>query len=418
MYALADITGAYAAMEKVFDASIRFRSVCVLSNNDGCVVAICPMAKKIGVPKFEPYFKIKYFLQKHDVVVRSSNYELYQSISDKMMRVIARFADNHYVYSIDESFLHFDNYKRIIDDWHQYGHVIRRTVWKETRMPIGVGFGPTLTLAKAANHAAKKLDGFDGVAVIDSEPARKAILSRMACDDVWGIGSRLAKRLSLLGVNSALDLANQPPKQMRKHFSVNVERTINELNSIRCLEWDEVKQAKKEIFSTRSVGKRITQKYDLRFALTSHVAIVVRKSRRQGSLIKRISAFAASSPHDDSFFTRSQVYEFPVATSDISVVAAAVLVMLDELYQSGINYYRCGVGAIQLESGEHIQSDLFLKSPDNMKLMDCYDSINKRFGNGSLQLASEGFEKKWSMRRELLSPRYTTAWHHLPKIYC
>jgi DNA polymerase V len=418
MFALVDATGAYASMEKVYDPSIRFRPVTVLTNNDGITCAICPIAKRLGVPKFEPYFKIKDFLHKHRVVVRSSNYELYAYISEQMMNVIARFCDNHYVYSIDESFLHFDHYQTIIDNWYQYGHTIRRAVWKETRMPVGVGFGSTLTLAKAANHAAKKLDGFDGVAVIDSEQNRQAILRRMALDDVWGIGSRLAKRLSLLGLKSAWDLSCQNPKQMRKQFSVTVERTVNELNNIPCLAWDEVKKIKKEIFSTRSFGQRITQINDLRSALTSHASIVVRKVRRQGSLIKRLSIFASSSPHDDSFFRRGLMYEFPVATSDISIVASAIHSALYELYQPGVPYYRCGVGAIQMEADEHFQADLFLNSLDNRKLMDCYDSINHRFGHGSLKVASEGIEKKWAMRRELLSPRYTTAWHHLPKIQC
>jgi DNA polymerase V len=413
-----DATGAYASMEKVYDPSIRYRPVCVLTNNDGIVCAICPIAKRLGVPKFEPYFKIKSMLEKHHVVVRSSNYELYAQISEQMMSVIARYCDNNYVYSIDESFLHFEHYQSVIDDWYQYGHIIRRAVWKETRMPVGVGFGSTLTLAKAANHAAKKLDGFDGVAVIDSEARRQAILKRMALDDVWGIGSRLAKRLSLMGLKSALDLACQNPKQMRKHFSVTVERTVNELNGIPCLAWDEVKQAKKEIFSTRSFGQRITKIDELRSALTTHAAIVVRKVRRQDSLIKQLSIFASSSPHDDSFFRRSLVYEFPVATSDLSIVAGAVQSVLNELFYAGVRYYRCGVGAIKMETSEHFQADLFLNSLDNRKMMDCYDSINHRFGDGTLQIASEGFGKKWAMRRELLSPRYTTAWHHLPKIQC
>jgi DNA polymerase V len=137
MQALTDASGCFASMEKVHDPSIRQKPVVVLSNNDGCIVAICPMAKKLGIPKFEPYFKVKYLLAKHNVVIRSSNYELYGDISDKMMAVIARFSDNTYQYSIDESFSKFINYEGIIKDWYNYGHEIRRTVWRETRMLLG-----------------------------------------------------------------------------------------------------------------------------------------------------------------------------------------------------------------------------------------------------------------------------------------
>lgn len=135
MFGLVDAVSFYARAEKVFDPSIRHKPVVVLTNNDGCICAVCPIARQLGVPKFIPYFKIKSFLVKHNVVVRSSNYELYADLSERMMNVIARYSDNHYVYSIDESFLHFKNFS-CVDSWHKYGHVIRKAVWRETRLPV------------------------------------------------------------------------------------------------------------------------------------------------------------------------------------------------------------------------------------------------------------------------------------------
>lgn len=203
MYALVDAVSFYASAEKVFDPAIRSKPVVVLTNNDGCVCAICPIARRLNIPKFGPYFKVKHLLEQNNVVIRSSNYELYADLSDKMMNIIARFCDTQHIYSIDESFLHFDGYTSLIKDWHEYGHTIRRTVWRETKLPVGVGFGPTPTLAKAANHAAKKLSGFNGVAVINSEQTRQAILQRMSCEDVWGIGRRLAKKLKIMNIHTA-----------------------------------------------------------------------------------------------------------------------------------------------------------------------------------------------------------------------
>ena len=417
MHGLIDAISFYASAEKVFDPTIRSKPVVVLTNNDGCICAVCPLARKLGVPKFKPYFQIKNFLAKHNVVIRSSNYELYADLSERMMNVIARFCDDHYIYSIDESFVQFRNYA-CIDNWHAYGHEIRRAIWQETRLPVGVGFGSTPTLAKAANHAAKKLDGFDGVAVIDDDRSRKAVLSRMKLSDVWGIGSKLSNHLGLMGLKTGWDLANQSPKNMRKQFSVVVERTVNELNGVQCLSWGDVKADKQEVFSTRSFGQRITQKQELRKALATHADIVARKVRRQGSLIKKLLIFAASSPHDDNYYKRSFVYEFPIATDNTQKLNAAISYVLDEVFMVGIFYYRCGVGAIALENTMFQQKDLFTVNTDNPALMSCYDKINQRYGTGAVQLAAQGNSDKWSMRREFLSPSYTSKWSDIPKINC
>jgi len=418
MYALVDAISFYASAEKVFDPSIRNKPVVVLTNNDGCICAVCPIARKLGVPKFKPYFQIKNFLAQHHVVIRSSNYELYADLSEKMMNVVARFCDEQYVYSIDESFLHFKHYQTIIKDWHQYGHKIRRAVWKETRLPVGVGFGTTPTLAKAANHAAKKLSGYNGVAVLNDETSIHAALSRMAVTDVWGIGTRLGCKLKVLGINTAWDLAQQSPQAMRKQFSVLVERTVNELNGVTCLSWDEVKQPKKEIFSTRSFGQRITSIHALSAALTSHSVIVGRKLRQQNSLVKRLHIFASSSPHDDNYYKKSLIYEFPVATDNNCQLAKAISIVLKSIYQPNVNFYRCGVGAIELVDGNYQQPDLFMPNKNNPHLMNCFDKINHRYGQGTMQLAGEGSSQQWQMKRYFLSPSFTSKWQDIPKIVC
>jgi len=300
----------------------------------------------------------------------------------------------------------------------KYGHEIRRAIWKETRLPVGVGFGTTPTLAKAANHAAKKLSGFDGVAVIDSHQTSTPILKRMSVTDVWGIGNRLGKKLNLLGINTGDQLMQQSAKDMRRQFSVVVERTVNELNGIACLSWDEVRAPKQEIFSTRSFGQRITDQLALMFALVTHGSIVGRKLRQQHSLVKRLLIFASSSPHDNQYYKKSIVYEFPVATDSSSQIASAISIVLQDIFQIGLYFYRCGVGAITLESQQYRQPDLFAPSQPSPLIMDCFDKINQRYGQGAMTLASEGRTDKWQMRREFLSPQYTSSWRDIPKINC
>ncbi|MFT5023947.1 MAG: DNA polymerase V, partial [Colwellia sp.] len=365
MYALVDAVSFYASAEKVFDPSIRNKPVVVLTNNDGCICAVCPIARRLGIPKFTPYFQIKDLLHKHGVVVRSSNYELYADLSERMMNVIARYCDDQYIYSIDESFLHFKNYSGVIKDWHQYGHEIRRAIWKETRLPVGVGFGTTSTLAKAANHAAKKLDGYQGVAIIDNAQSAKEILEKMAVNEVWGIGNKISHRLKQQNISTAYQLSMQCPKIMRKQFSVVTERTVNELKGISCLSWDDVKAPKREIFSTRSFGQRIVDIHTLQAALTTHSTIVAKKVRRQSSLIKKLLVFASSSPHDENYYKQTMVYTFPLATDNSCDIATAVSLILAEIFIPGVHFYRCGVGAIALESRQHQQADLFLSDHSN-----------------------------------------------------
>jgi DNA polymerase V len=418
MYCLVDATSFYASVEKVFDPSIRNKPVVVLTNNDGCICAVCPIARKLGIPKFIPYFQIKELLHKHDVVIRSSNYELYADLSERMMTVIGRYCDNQHIYSIDESFLYFDNFHKAINNWHDYGHQIKKAIWKETRLPVGVGFGITATLAKAANHASKKLDGFDGVAVINTVESAKPILQRMKTSDVWGIGSRISKKLAAQNIHTAFDLSKQNPKNIRKQFSVVTERTVNELNGISCLSWDDVKEPKKEIFSTRSFGQRISDYNVLNAALASHATIVAKKLRNQSSQVRKLMVFASNSPHDDYYYKQAIVYPFAIPTDNTSQLAHAVSLVLPQIYQTGINFYRCGVGAIELASKQYQQGDLFDIDRTNPSLMKCFDNINKRYGSDSIGVASAGQTEKWNMKRHFLSPQFTTNWRHIPKISC
>ncbi|ATW90860.1 Y-family DNA polymerase [Enterobacter hormaechei] len=414
MYALVDAVSFYASAEKAYDPSIRRAPVVVLTNNDGCVCAICPIARKLKIPKFEAYFKIKDYLSQHNVVVRSSNYELYASLSGKMMNIIGRFCDDQYIYSIDESFLKF---KHIDNDWQGLGEQIRLAVWREAKLPVGVGFGATLTLAKVANHAAKKLQGFNGVAVIENEAQAEQILKQMKLNDVWGVGSRLSKRLELVGLKNAYELSRQDPKSMRKFHNVLLEKTVRELNFEACLTWDETRQLKKEIFSTRSFGQKVTDINALLSAFSTHADIVGRKLRKQGSTVKKLLIFAQNSRFDTEYKNCSIIYDFPIATADTRVIASAVTEIIHKLFIPGLKYAKCGLGAIDLGSAAYTQFGLFDPVKDNSELMKCYDQINTRFGRG-IFLASSEISKDWKMRRSMMSPRYTTHWPDIPKIYC
>ncbi|EGR2227760.1 Y-family DNA polymerase [Vibrio parahaemolyticus] len=418
MFALVDANSFYCSAESVFRPDWRGKPMVVLSNNDGTAVAVNRLAKEAGIPKFQPYFKIKDLCSLKNVIVVSSNYELYATLSMNMMSVIGRFAPTQYIYSIDESFLSFDRTNQAIPDLSEQGRKIRRAVWKECRLPVCVGFGETLTLAKAANQIAKTRKELKGVCLIDSEPFRKDVLSKMPVNDVWGIGRRLSERMKFMGVTSALDLANMPPEKARREFNVNVERTVRELNGVRCLHWDSVASPKKEIFSTRSVGARIRDPESLREAIAKHCATASKKARQQNTLCRTMVVFAGNSPFDDRHIVKRATYRFSYPTADVTAITKAASSLMADIYSPEIDYYKIGVGFVEMVSGEQEQGDLFNPEPNNPKLMSVLDGLNHRFGDKTLFLGAEGIEQKWEMRREMLTPRYTSDWNSLPSIKC
>ncbi|WP_417500225.1 Y-family DNA polymerase [Methylophaga sp.] len=420
MYALCDVDSMYASCEKVFDPSIRHRPVVVLTNNDGCICAACGIAKKMGIgKKFVPFFQVREELEKAGAVIRSSNYELYADMSQRFMDTCTAFAPYSHIYSIDECFLFYGGNYQPEEGWFSHAKEIRRTVWKHVRLPISVGVAPTPTLAKAASHAAKRIEGFNGVAVINNPSTRRHILKNMTTTDVWGVGRKIGKKLNNMGVISAWDLAQAPPGLIRKEFNILLENTVHELNGVVKLSWDDVRSPKKEIFSTRSFGQRVTDKTQLKQAIVTHVEIAARKLRKQQSLAKNIFVFASNSPHDTApYFRRSLVHSFPSYTSDSSVIATAATQLLDLIYRPGIKFYKCGVGLLNLCPEEAYQPDLFNPMQDNHELMSCMDIINSKYGRDTIHLAGRGIQQTFAMRREYLSKQYTTQLCDLPAIFC
>ena len=419
MYALVDANSFYASAEKVFDPGIRHKPVVVLTNNDGCICALCDYAKAIGVKKFGPYYKVKKLLAKHGAVIRSSNYELYDYLSNRMMQVIGGFAPHQHVYSIDESFLYFDNWQPE-EGWQAYGERIRDAVWKQLRLPVGVGFGSTPTLAKVASHAGKRLGDKSGVAIVATAQQRENVLQQMAVDEVWGIGRRISEKLVAKGITSAWHLAGADAKSLRKWFSVEIERTVRELNGTPCITWDEQRANKKQIYATRAFGKPVTDFTSLRQALCWHGERVAEKLRKQQSRVKTLTLFAHANPFAESgHYHKAVQHRFAIATADTREIVQAASGAADTLYKAGVLFHKCGVGAIEVIDDDVVQPDLFNQSSGNAELMACIDTINKRYGSSTIGMAAKGIQQeRWRMKREHLSPQYTTNWQHIPCFYC
>ena len=418
MFALVDANSFYCSAEQVFRPDWRGKPIVVLSNNDGCIVAANRQAKEAGIGKFLPYFQVKELCAKRGVIVCSSNYELYADLSSKMMNIIGRFAPEQHVYSIDESFLSFKNCYPAIKCLKTQGQLIRRAVWKEARLAVCVGIAETLTLAKIANHAAKKIENYKGVCFISNEQERCAILKQLSVGDVWGVGRRISKKLELMNIHTAFDLASMPAMLARKQFSIELERTVRELNGQACKVWDEARADKKQIFSTRSVGERITDLPSLSQALSKHIGIAAAKARKQGSNCKTMILFAGNSPHDERPVSYKAIVHFPCPTNCTVELTKAITEVENRLFREGARYYRVGVGLIDLVSEQYSQIDLFNQPKANPAMMAVLDTLNQRYGRDTVFVAAQGIEHRWAMRRDFLTPQYTTSWASLPFIKC
>ena len=259
---------------------------------------------------------------------------------------------------------------------------------------------------------------YKGVCFISNEQERIAILKQLAVGDVWGIGRRISKKLELMNIRTAFQLASMPPTLARKQFSIEIERTVRELNGQACKVWDEVRADKKQIFSTRSVGERITDFESLQQALSKHVAIASSKARKQGSNCKTMLIFASNSPHDERPVSYKAIVHFPCPTNCTIELTKAMSEAAPKLFREGIHYYKIGIGLIDLANEKHNQFDLFNPPKANPALMHTLDDINQRYGSDTMFLAAQGIEHKWSMRRDLLTPQYTTKWLSVPSIKC
>jgi len=423
VFALVDCNNFYASCEKLFDPTLRDRPVVVLSNNDGCVIARSKEAKDLGIPMGAPWFKIQADARRHGIVAFSSNYALYADMSNRVTEVLAGFSPNLEVYSIDESFLELSGVTR--RSTHAYGQEIRQRVADWLGLAVCVGVGPTKTLAKLANHAAKKgLAGSAGVCDFTalSENNLTTLFGRIPIDEVWGVGRKLSARLEAMGIHTVRQLRESDPKTIRNRFSVVLERTVMELRGVSCIDLEEVVPEKQQIMCSRSFGTLIYTHEELAEAVASYTARAAEKLRKQDSLAGAVQVYVRTNVFKPEVpqYQRAVTVPLPEATADTRTLTRWTLRILQRIYRPGYAYHKAGITLMEIVPRANLQFGLFLPANESAgrddRLMRTLDAINGRYGRGALRLAAEGLEKPWQMRRERLSPRYTTDWAGLGRV--
>lgn len=419
MFALVDVNSFYASCETVFRPDLRGKPVVVLSNNDGCVIARSAEAKALKIPMGAPYFKLKNDFRRHNVQVFSSNYALYADMSNRVMTTLEDMAPAVEIYSIDEAFMCLDGMQRLTS-LDELGRKVRARIKQETHLTVGVGIAQTKTLAKLANHAAKKWSKTGGVLDLSNIDRQKKLLALVPVEDVWGVGRRISKKLNAMGITTAKDLADQSTYIIRKHFNVVLERTVRELRGEPCLELEEFAPTKQQIVCSRSFGSRITEYMDMRQAVCAFAERAAEKLRKERQYCKQIAVFVRTSPHAEGevFYGNQANGKLLTPSNDTRDIIRVAMDALDQIWLDGHRYMKAGVMLGDFFSQGVSQLNLFDEyrpQPNSEALMRVVDGLNQS-GKASLFFAGQGIEKSWAMKREMLSPAYTTRFADLPVV--
>jgi len=426
MRAIIDCNSFYSSCEKVFKPALKQKPIVVLSNNDGCIIARCDRAKKLGIDMATPFFQMRPLIEQEGVEVFSSNYNLYGDLSRRVMEILQQVvgASNVEVYSVDEAFLslyHFDP-----EELTLLVRTLRATINQWTGIPVSIGVAPTKTLAKIANRIAKKNKKHTrGVYVLDSPDTIADALQRTAVKDVWGVGSRYADKLVNLGIHTAWDLRQLSEDWVRKHLGGVVGvRLLKELKGEEAVEMKDGLDKKKMIATTRMFGHTVTELKDIKEAIATYTTRAAEKLRRQGGAASLISVFLISQEKIDTTNFRhgptvSSYTVLPQPTSNTAELITPAVRLAEALFQAGKKYKKAGVTLSGIVPDEMVQGDLFLQGRSLGRfLMEMVDNINFSMRDDTVKFAAAGTRRNWKMQQSYHSPRYTTRWNELFEISC
>ena len=413
--ALVDCNNFYASCERVFNPKLERQPVVVLSNNDGCVVARSNEAKALGIGMGVPEFQIRPLLDAHDVQVFSSNYALYGDMSQRVMTCLEQFCPDLEMYSIDEAFLGFSGFaSRNLTD---YGRAIRATVKRWTGIPVSVGIAETKVLAKIATRIAKRTPDAGSVVDLRACPDRDALLNRIAVEDVWGIGPNYARFLTQHGITTALQLRQADDQFIRTHMGVVGLRLVMELRGMSCLDLEQCPVPKQGITCSRAFGTMVGTLAEMEEAGSSYTTRAAEKLRAEHLAATVLTVFLHTNPFQDTpQYYNALTRKLPVATDSTPELIRSAIEGIRTIYRKGFLYKKVGIMLTGLVPASQVQTDLFDQHDRarSKKLMTALDSINNRFGSGTLHYASNGITKAWRTQFRHRSPAYTTSWDDLP----
>ncbi len=416
--ALVDCNNFYVSCERVFNPKLNNKPVAILSNNDGCIVSRSQEIKDLKIPMGAPGFKYESLIKKQGGTLLSSNYALYADMSSRVMDVLGMFSPDIEIYSIDEAFLELNGFKD--RDLEGFGREIKKTVFKWTGIPVSVGISKTKTLAKVANHFAKRYSAYQGsLCLLEDDRIEKA-LAKTPVAEIWGIGRQYDKFLRQNRIETALQLRNADDKFIEHYLTSMGLKTVLELRGYACIDLDEAPAAKKSIVTSRSFGKQVSALNELQEAVSEYVTRAAEKLRKQKCVSGLLMVFLSTNRFKEGpqYNNSLSTTLFPPTAYTPELIKTA-LDLLEELYLPGFEYKKAGVMLADIISEKDVPlsfMEINYLDDKRKKLMETIDKLNKTFGQDTLFYASSGINKDWKMKRAKLSPHYTTHWKDIPRV--
>lgn len=412
MYALVDCNSFFCSVEKAFHPGLRGKPVCVLSNNDGCIVALTPEAKALGLRRGDPIFRVRNIIRQYGVKVFSSNIHLYAAMSRRITSILRQSIPHVENYSIDESFCDLNGCERQYDPVEMMRRVGEKvTLW--TDIPVSIGVAPTKTLAKIGSKFAKKHPGYRGVCAIMGEEKRRRALALTEPADIWGIGRHTLEKLYYYGIHTSLELADKSESWVRAQLKKPGVQTWMELNGVPCIDTNETKR-NQTICTSRSFGQMISDLPSLKSAVASFAGSCAGKLRGQGSAAGEVTVFVASNRFRDDLPQYSAALSAPLLmpTADTIEINRTAMQLLERLYRPDILYKKAGVAVSNIVDVHQVQPDLFdpiHNRQERARLMTAMDRLNQHFGLKTIHLAVEGEKHQtWHSNCAHRSPDYLT----------
>ena len=418
MIALADCNNFYASCERVFNPGLKDKPIVVLSNNDGCIIARSNEAKSLGIKMGEPVFKVRHVIKKNNVYVFSTNFALYGDMSSRVMSLLNDMSPEIEIYSIDEAFINFDGIK----DQLEIASHIRRTIKKSTGIPISIGIAKTKTLAKVANYIAKRRTKRD-VCLLTGQDNILKTLKCLPISKIWGIGSKYSRILNSYNIKTAHDFIQLNEKWVLKKMTIMGLRIQNELKGKPCFSIEKNPSYKKNICTSRSFDGTVEELQLIQEAITTHAVRCAEKLRAEKSCARYVSVVLKTNPFDTlgEYYSGYRSMALSIPTNDTLEIIRSANIILKSIYRKGLTYKKAGVIVGDIIPEDQIQLNLFDTQKDHISRKNLYgalDRVNQKMGRDKIQILGQGIKKRWGVKRQRVSPCYTTQWDQLLKVHC
>lgn len=341
--ALVDCNNFYISCERKFDPRLNNRVVVVLSSNDGCVISRSEEAKSLGIAMGAPLFQCKKILEQHNAAIISANFMQYAQISGEIMQFLELAMPKVEVYSVDEAWLDISGMDRFVNR-EQKLQELRDRILYELGIPVSIGFSTTKVLAKIANKRAKKAkDTYLGSIMTVGELLD--ILPTVPVGDLWGIGRRLTRRLEIMGVYTAYDLAQMPEYMIREKLHLPGWHLWRELLGIPTRKVLETEPNPQSVLVSRSFGRDIVDPASIEAALITFVIKAIHKLWSHKRLASRITIFVHSNRHkkDVEQYQNAVSMNFDYPTDFPPTFIQAIKKLTMDALKPGIAYKKAGV---------------------------------------------------------------------------